>query len=87
MQRLILICALLGLLSCGDARYTETNGRIVERKDIGNGQIELSYIFKIGQTTVAGSKRIENKSIPFDSVRIRYNKDNPLDNRLILVEE
>lgn len=70
--------------ACHDGKYVETYARIVERRDIDGGKLQLNYIFKVGQTTIAGSKKINNQSIPRDSVRIKYNAQNPLENDLIL---
>lgn len=83
---LIVWVALCGLgFSCKNGDYKTTQARIVERRDIGNGKIRLSYLFKAGQTTIAGVKVVDNAVVvPSDSCAVEYKASNPLENNLKL---
>ncbi|MFT4204319.1 MAG: hypothetical protein QM610_10455 [Chitinophagaceae bacterium] len=72
-------------LSCKNREYRTTQARIVERRDVGNGKIRLSYLFKAGQTTIAGVKTVDNAVVvSSDSCSVEYKVSNPLENNLML---
>ncbi|QES90087.1 hypothetical protein [Rhizosphaericola mali] len=70
------------LLACGNKDIVSTKAKVVERRDVGNGKIRISYIFKADQTTIAGVKVIDNKVLNSDSIVIKYKKTNPQENEL-----
>gem|GEM_PF-3344924 len=89
MQRIKLFLVLLVgcvsfCLSC-NRDYRIAQARIVERRDIGNGKTRLSYLFKAGQTTIAGVKVVDAAVIvSSDSCTVEYKVSNPLENSLKL---
>ncbi|PZP52683.1 MAG: hypothetical protein DI598_00185 [Pseudopedobacter saltans] len=81
----LLILFLALVLSSCNHDYKTTQARIVERRDVGNGKIRLSYIFKTERTTIAGVKVVDASMIvPLDSCAVEYKVSNPLDNNLKL---
>ncbi|WP_447640793.1 MULTISPECIES: hypothetical protein [Chitinophagaceae] len=75
----------LFVVSCGNKDYRTAQARIVERRDMGNGKIRISYLFKAGQTTIAGIKIVDNAVVvTSDSCAVEYKASNPLENTLIL---
>jgi hypothetical protein len=70
------------LMACKDANTITTKAKVVERRDVGNGKIRISYIFKADQTTIAGVKVIDNKVLNSDSIIVKYKKTNPQENEL-----
>lgn len=80
----VAIMCLLGI-ACKNGDYKTTQAKIVERRDVGNGKTRLSYLFKAGQTTIAGVKTIDNAVVvPLDSCEVEYKVSNPLENNLKL---
>lgn len=72
-------------MSCRREGYETAHAHIVERRDLGNGKVRLSYMFKAGQTTIAGVKVIDNAVVVFsDSCMVEYKASNPLENNLKL---
>lgn len=69
------------IISCKD-QYQSTTAKVVERKEISADKIQINYIFKAGNTTIAGSKIVGNNTIISDSITVEYNKQNPLENEL-----
>lgn len=70
------------LFACKDKDAVTTKAKVVERRDVGNGKIRISYIFKADQTTIAGVKVIDNKVLNSDSIIVKYKKSNPQENKL-----
>ncbi len=81
---IILTAIILLLSACENTNYKQTYARITERREIGNDKLQLNYIFKVGQTIIVGSKQVDNQSVLSDSIKIRYNVENPLENQLLI---
>lgn len=81
----IYLSALLAITAAScQQNYVDTTAKIIERNQINDTQIEVHYIFKAGNTTIAGTKNINNNTAIKDSLPIHYNKNNPLENELDL---
>lgn len=66
---------MIGFLSC--AQNQQAKAVIFERKEVGNGQLAVAYIFTIDGRTFIDSAQIENKALLNDTLNIVFPVGNP----------